>query len=242
MNYIFFDIETHYKTEFSDLDVETQKLFADYVQDSQKDPTPIDLQWNKTAGLKPEFGEIVCISAVVIKKFGLDLKDFSDFEFATKSFGVDDYKDEKVVLDEFNEFLNAAERSKISYGISGYNIKNFDIPFVLKRCIKNGITPSNLLTRDIDDKWGKNQTTLDVMDLYKMGAQRAEKLAVATRLFGIKSKTESEYDGKYLHTHTYDDIIKNINDRIIPYCEEDTISTAKLFCCLKYFRAKDGLI
>lgn len=241
MEYVFLDVETHHRIPFKELSKEKQTLFADYVFDGN-DADPIDVQWAKKAGLKPELGCIICVSATVIKKWGVDLKNFSDFQFANKSFAIghDGCKDEKDVLLALSGFLDAAK----GYGIAGYNSKSFDIPFIIKRWLANGLDPkqlSKLLTRDLDDKWGKSQNTIDVMDMYKMGG-RAEKLVLATSLFGISSKTEKEYDGKYLHEHSFEDILKNMESRIIPYCEEDVVTTAKLWICLRNFRAIHGLV
>jgi len=75
--------------------------------------------------LMPEFGKIVCISVGGI---------LTETNIAKKSF----YSvDEKLVLEQFCEFLEKKLVKTPALVMTGYNIMFFDIPFIIKRLLIN---------------------------------------------------------------------------------------------------------
>lgn len=112
---IFFDIETipQSATE-KGLEIRSER----YRKNDQT--IPLLDHYNKNAALHAEFWQIVCISASNGKK--------------VISFDLESHKDEKWILDAF---IRLCDRNPVN--LCGHNIKNFDIPFIVKRCIVHGI-------------------------------------------------------------------------------------------------------
>ena len=81
--------------------------------------------------LLPEFGKIVCISVGFILPSG---------ETKLDSF----YGDEKNLLIATSELLNRVD--KLGFIICGHNVKNFDLPYIGKRMLINGVKVPKIIT------------------------------------------------------------------------------------------------
>jgi len=128
MNKLFFDIETYpiynsYKEDKNLIDI--WERFCDYKLDNKKEYNDelnrYDLLWDSSSSLYPSFSKILCISYI------LD----SDGELEG---GTLCGEDEKTILNDFNNLL----LGDIDI-IVGHNILQFDIPFIIRRMLVNGI-------------------------------------------------------------------------------------------------------
>jgi len=216
-NILFLDIETVPETEnFDLLDDEMKSLWGLKTQYQRKDEFTPDEFYNR-AGIWAEFGKIVCIS-VGYFTLKADIRHFR----VTSFFG-----EEKKILLDFSNLLNNHYNGP-QHLLCGHNSKEFDIPFIARRMIINQIAIPNKL-----DLFGKKPWEiphLDTLELWKFGDYKHfTSLKLLTKILGIPSP-KGDIDGSQVGHVFY--VEKDI-DRIVTYCEKDTIAVAQIFLRLR---------
>ncbi len=214
---LFLDIETvPEQANFDLLDDEMKQLWEHKTQYQRKDDFSGEEFYDR-AGIWAEFGKIVCIS---VGYFTLksDVRNFR----VTSFFG-----DEKKILHDFINLLNN-HFNQPQHVLCGHNAKEFDIPFIARRMIINQISiPSKL------NLFGKKPWEiphLDTLELWKFGDYKHfTSLKLLTKILGIPSPKD-DIDGSQVAKVFYVD--KDI-DRIVTYCEKDTIAVAQIFLRLR---------
>lgn len=211
-NILFLDIETVPQNEFfGDLVEETQELYAEKTQYQRKDEITPD-EFYERAGIWAEFGKIICISVgyFTIKN--------AERQFRTKSI----IGDEKELLEEFNNLINT-HFSNPAFVFCGHNIKEFDIPYLCRRMLINGIQIPEKLQLFGRKPW--EIPHLDTLELWKFGDYKHyTSLKLLTHVLGIPSPKE-DIDGSEVRNVYYNE--KDIN-RIKKYCERDVIAVAQV--------------
>lgn len=211
-NILFLDIETVPQNEFfSDLVEETQELYTEKTQYQRKDEITPD-EFYERAGIWAEFGKIICISVgyFTIKN--------AERQFRTKSI----IGDEKKLLEEFNNLINT-HFSNPAFVFCGHNIKEFDIPYLCRRMLINGIQIPEKLQLFGRKPW--EIPHLDTLELWKFGDYKHyTSLKLLTHVLGIPSPKE-DIDGSEVRNVYYNE--KDIN-RIKKYCERDVIAVAQV--------------
>lgn len=211
-NILFLDIETVPQNEFfSDLLEETQELYTEKTQYQRKDEITPD-EFYERAGIWAEFGKIICISVgyFTIKN--------AERQFRTKSI----IGDEKELLEEFNNLINT-HFSNPAFVFCGHNIKEFDIPYLCRRMLINGIQIPEKLQLFGRKPW--EIPHLDTLELWKFGDYKHyTSLKLLTHVLGIPSPKE-DIDGSEVRNVYYNE--KDIN-RIKKYCERDVIAVAQV--------------
>ena len=96
---------------------------------------------------------------------------------------------EKVLLEEFwREGRNAVNRGD---RLCGFNVKSFDLPFLIRRSWILGVKPMDLH----DGKWWLDRSVVDLRDRWTFNDRHgAGSLATLATLFGIGQKTGSGAD------------------------------------------------
>ena len=216
-NILFIDIETVPQQEFfNDLPNETQHLFADKTQYQRKDSLTPE-EFYERAGIWAEFGKIVCVSVgyFTIKE--------TKRQFRTKSFtGV-----ETDILNDFNQLI-ATYFSNPAFVFCGHNIKEFDIPYVCRRMLINGLPIPEKLQLFGRKPW--EIPHLDTLELWKFGDYKHyTSLKLLTYVLGIASPKE-DIDGSEVRNVYYNE--KDV-DRIKKYCERDVVAVAQVFLRLR---------
>jgi hypothetical protein len=222
-NILFLDIETVPQEEkFERLDAEMQTLWDQKTQYQRREEfTPEEFY--ERAGIWAEFGKIICISV----GYFTNKNDIRHFR-VTSFFG-----DEVQILKDFSSLLsnhyNAAQHL-----LCGHNSKEFDIPFIARRMVINGIKIPQKLNLFGKKPW--EIPHLDTLELWKFGDYKHfTSLKLLTKILGIPTPKD-DIDGSQVAQVYY--VEKDI-DRIITYCEKDVIAVAQVF--LK-FRREDLLI
>lgn len=216
-NILFLDIETvPLEENFHSLDEEMKKLWESKTQYQRRDEyTPEDFY--DRAGIWAEFGKIVCIS---VGYFTLksDIRHFR----VTSFFG-----EEIKLLKDFNNLIGN-HFSGPQHLLCGHNAKEFDIPFLARRMIINQIQIPDKLNLFGKKPW--EIPHLDTLELWKFGDYKHfTSLKLLTKILGIPS-SKGDIDGSqvgYVY-HVEKDI-----DRIVTYCEKDTIAVAQVFLRLR---------
>jgi len=216
-NILFLDIETVPEQEsFGLLDFEMKLLWETKTQYQRRDEyTPEDFY--DRAGIWAEFGKIICIS-VGYFTFKSDIRHFR----VTSFFG-----DEVKILQEFSNLLNNHFNGP-QHLLCGHNAKEFDIPFIARRMIINAIQIPNKLNLFGKKPW--EIPHLDTLELWKFGDfKHYTSLKLLTKILGIPSP-KGDIDGSQVG-HTY--YVEKDIDRIVTYCEKDTIAVAQVFLRLR---------
>jgi uncharacterized protein YprB with RNaseH-like and TPR domain len=208
-NLMVLDIETVPQySSFDEVPDVLQELWARKTQYQRKDETP--REFYERAGIWAEFGKIVCISVGIFlngKKAGLRVKSFAGHE-------------EKELLEDFSKMLTGQPLSLI---LCAHNGKEFDLPYICRRMLINGVQfPPHL---QITGKKPWEIPHLDTMELWKFGDYKNyTSLSLLTAIFDIPT-SKDDIDGSQVgHVYWVEDDLS----RICTYCQKDVIATAQL--------------
>ena len=216
-NILFLDIETVPEEQnFSDLDKTKQELWALKSKYQRRDEFTAE-EFYPSAGIWAEFGKIICIS-VGYFTFQNDLR-----IFRTTSF----YGEEIKLLKDFKSLL-ISHFSQTKHLLCAHNGKEFDFPYIARRMIINRIELPYKLNLFGKKPW--EVPHLDTLDLWKFGDYKNyTSLKLLTNILGIPSPKD-DIDGSEVYRVFYEE---NEIDRIINYCEKDTIAVAQIFLRLR---------
>ena len=219
---MFLDIETvPLKSNFDELNGELAHLWEEKYKLIQKrmpekysEETTAAEAFSNSAGIYSEFGKIVCISVGFIHFKGLEMF------FRIKSFAGDD---EKEILSDFAHMISRFCTTK-EHTICGHNIREFDIPYICRRMLINGIELPQILNIAGKKPW--EIAFIDTMELWKFGDYKNyTSLKLLTAVFGIPTPKD-DIDGSQVATVYYQE--KDIS-RIAVYCQKDVVATAQVF-------------
>lgn len=218
---LFIDVETVPQYEvFEDMPERFQKLWEKKAQFLIKEEESASDIYQR-AGIYSEFGKIICISAgFIVQKNG-------ERHFRVKSYCGDD---EKQLLSDFNNMLTRFMSSPRKR-VCGHNVLEFDIPYIARRTVINGLELPTVLDIAGAKPWEIKDTFLDTMQLWKFGDYKHyTSLDLLCAIFSIPTPKD-DIDGSEVAKVYYQD---NDVDRIARYCEKDVFATAQLL--LRYKR------
>lgn len=214
---LFLDIET--VSEFENHDEMTpvkQQLWEDKTAYQRRDDFTPEEFYDR-AGIWAEFGKIVCISVGYFKYKGAQRM------FRTTSF----YGEEKELLIQFKNVLESYFNQP-QHVLCAHNGKEFDFPFIARRMIIHGIELPVKLNLFGKKPW--EVPHLDTLELWKFGDYKHyTSLKLLTNVLGIPSPKD-DIDGSQVKDVFYKE--KDI-DRIIIYCEKDTVAVAQVVLRLR---------
>ena len=212
---IFIDIETVPVTPDFEMMSETwQKLWKHKMQYKIDEGVDAEELYQK-AGIYAEFGRIICISA------GYIMQKKGERFFRVKSFYNED---EKALL---QEFFNALEnfRQKGINKLCAHNGYEFDFPFMARRALINGLKLPPVLDIAGAKPWELKEQLFDTLQLWKFGdIKHYTSLSLLCELFGIPTPKD-DIDGSQVARVYWQE---NDLDRIVKYCEKDTLAVANL--------------
>ncbi|WP_299761972.1 3'-5' exonuclease [uncultured Dokdonia sp.] len=223
-NILFLDIETVPQAiSFDTLDNTTKTLYADKTKYLRKDEYTPEAYYER-AGIWAEFGKIVCISVGYFKTTG-DTR-----TFRTTSF----YGEERTLLMEFKNLLET-HFNRSNHILCAHNGKEFDFPYIARRMIILGIELPYKLNLFGKKPW--EVPHLDTLDLWKFGDYKHyTSLKLLTHILGIPSPKD-DIDGSEVRNVYYEE---GDIDRIIIYCEKDTVAVAQILLKLRNERLLEG--
>jgi len=176
--------------------------------------------FNSSAGIYSEFGKIVCISVGFIHFQGVEM------HFRTKSFANDD---ERLLLIEFTHLIAKFCTTK-EHTLCGHNVKEFDIPYICRRMLINGLALPGIFQIAGKKPWEIN--FIDTLELWKFGDYKNyTSLKLLTAVFNIPTPKD-DIDGSQVAEVYYKE--KNL-DRIATYCQKDVLATAQVFLRMNGF-------
>lgn len=213
-----FDIETvPGYADFNQLPPAVQKLFNDKTGRFRKEEEdPAEYYFSK-AGILAEFGKIIVISCgYFVKKddhYVLNIKTYSGH-------------DEKLLLETFTPTL--INVSKNDYLLCGHNIKEFDVPWLCRRFLINGLALPPVLDIYGKKPWEVNH--VDTLELWKFGDfKNYTSLNLLAHVLQVPTPKD-DIDGSMVGNVYWKE--DNLN-RITKYCSKDVIAVAQVIMRLK---------
>jgi len=186
------DIET--TTLVKQLELNTPLFDAWSYTNKKLNLTDIELLdlYHEKGALYPEFGRIACISVGTLHNGNFVTMTFND-------------ENEKELIEKFNKTLRRKH-----WKVSGHFIKTFDIPYIFKRSIVNGVIPHKLV--DVSGK--KPWEIIWIVDTAELWGFTS--LVAVTNALGIPSPKD-DISGADVPKMYWDGEI----ERISRYCEKD---------------------
>lgn len=208
---LFFDIESCGLTKtYDELPIGLREFcgeYKDYLLKRSQLPEGSSMSeiYNAISGLIPELGRIVVAS------FGWT----KNGAFITKSlFTV------KEIRDFMDMFFDKG------YYLAGHNIKNFDIPFVAKKCLSEGIAPPKFAPVFDQKPW--EMKVIDTNQFYKFGnPSMISSVSIISEALNIPTPKNGSVNGKQMHEYFYGKDEDKL-DKIAEYCERDVEMIYKL--------------
>jgi len=214
---LFLDIETvPLFSEYDHLENDAKSLWEQKTKYQRKeDFTPEEFY--DRAGIWAEFGKIICISV-----------GYFVFKGDSRKFRVTTYQGEETkILNEFKTLLET-HFNKPQHLLCAHNGKEFDFPYIARRMIINSIDIPFKLNLFGKKPW--EIPHLDTLELWKFGDYKTfTSLKLMTHVLGIPSPKD-DIDGSDVYQIFYKE---NDLDRIIKYCEKDTIAVAQIILRLR---------
>jgi 3'-5' exonuclease len=226
-NLLLIDIETvSQQPQFHDLDEYWQQLWTEKVQRTLPDETTAAEFYPQRAGIMAEFAKVICISMGYFKKENNVQK------LRIKSFYAED---EKQLLKAFIAALETIESSNNKWSFTGHNIKEFDIPFICRRLLINGIAIPPFLDFQNMKPWETNM--IDTFQYWRFGDYKhftsLKLLAAALNVPSPKDDIDGSMVGG-VYWGSADDAEKEKNlQRIVTYCQKDVITTGNIILRFK---------
>jgi 3'-5' exonuclease len=222
-NILFIDIETvSVVPQFEELG---QGMQSEWVRKSRflksnilENAGPAELFVEK-AGIFSEFAKVVCIG------FGSFHKHGDEWKLRLKSITGND---EKELLHEFCEVLTKFTDYYSDLRFCGHNIKEFDIPFLCRRMLINGMSLPNCMQLSNKKPW--EIPHIDTLELWRFGDYKNyTSLSLLAEVLGIPSPKDD------LNGSMVGDVYWNEKDldRIAKYCLQDVLTSAKVYLKLK---------
>ena len=167
-----------------------------------KDSTP-DQTYKAKAQLEPEFGKIVCVT-------------FGSFKDESEDARIMSFSGSELdILEKVKKILQNA--MVMNFLLCGHNIKNFDIPWIGKRMLYNGINPPDIIKVGNKKPW--ELSFVDTAELLSFGSwvqQKSLSLDLLCHSLGIKSP-KGGMDGSMVSESFHNGRI----EEIVSYCERD---------------------
>lgn len=212
---VFIDIETvPVVPKYEDLSPVWQKLWADKMRVSVTETVSPEDLYNR-AGIFAEFGKIIVIST------GYLFRKNNEWHYRVKSFHD---PDEAVLLNEFGQALRKFASSN-KRRLCAHNGQEFDYPYIARRMLVNRIEIPNLLNIAGMKPWETKEVLIDTLQLWKFGDfKHYTSLSLLCALLDIPTPKD-DIDGSQV-AHVY--YVEKDIDRIVRYCEKDTLAVANL--------------
>lgn len=222
-NLFLIDIETvSEKEHFHLLDDEWQELWTQKISKSLPSDTTAEEYYPMRAAILAEFAKVVCISFGYFKK---ENSDPAGYQLRIKSLYSED---EKEILTRFIETLKQLYHQNHQWILTGHNIKEFDVPFLCRRMLVNGIAIPSYFDFQNMKPW--ETPILDTLHLWRFGDYKHyTSLKLLAAVLGVPSPKD-DIDGSQVGRVYWQE--KDL-DRIAIYCQKDVLTVANVILKFK---------
>ena len=214
--HLIIDIETAppYRS-FDDMPDDWKRLWIEKISKTMPENLNPHESYRQRGGILAEFGKIICISS------GYFFRDReSKIKFRIKSIY---HQDERLVLEEFLQQLEAFKNYSGRLFFGGHNIREFDIPYLCRRMLVWGMQIPQCLDLSGVKPWEYTHT--DTLQLWKFGDYKNYvSLHLLTHLLHVPTP-KSDMDGSMVQDVYYKE--KDL-ERIARYCQMDVLAVANI--------------
>ena len=226
---LLIDIETVSEhPTFNELNDDWKQLWEEKVQRQLPEHVTAEEFYPQRAAVMAEFSKVVCISVGYFKREGKAI------HLRVKSFYGDD---EKILLQDFIAALQKMETNNNKWSFTGHNIKEFDIPFICRRLLINGLSIPPFLDFQNMKPWETNM--IDTFQYWRFGDYKHyTSLKLLAAALNVPSPKD-DIDGSMVGDVYWKE--KNL-ERIVIYCQKDVVTTANIvlrFKNLELLREED---
>jgi len=219
---LFIDIET--VPAFSTFENLSEGMQAEWerkartLRQTEPGDTPPSL-FTERAGIFSEFAKIVCIS------LGTLYKHDDTWKIRLRSLAGHNERD---ILSDLCHVIEKMSANAKDVWFCGHNIKEFDIPFICRRFVINGLSLPHCLQLSGKKPW--EVPHLDTMEMWKFGDNKNyTSLSLLAQVLGVPSP-KGDMDGSMVgKTYWAQGDIQRISD----YCVQDVLAVARVFLKLK---------
>ncbi|WKN30021.1 ribonuclease H-like domain-containing protein [Porifericola rhodea] len=220
-NLLFVDIETvSAKPDFNELDEVLKEEWSRKASNlKNREELSVEEMYFSRAGIYAEYGKVVVISVGIFHTLEND-----ETELRIKCISGDN---ESEILQNFKETVLKFDQAKLR--LCAHNGKEFDIPFLCRRMLINGIElPPSM---NIAGKKSWEIPHLDTMEMWKFGDYKSyttlELLAV---LFSVNAVNEEAIKASDINRIYYEE--QDIN-KIARFCKRNVSMLAQVFLHLQ---------
>lgn len=220
-NFLIIDIETvSERMNYDGLSSEWQHLWEEKVYRSIPENTAVTEYYPQRAGVMAEFAKVVCISIGYFKR-GREGN-----QFRVKSiFG----EDELELLKQFISTVDQLEAANKHWSFTGHNIKEFDIPFLCRRLLINGMAIPPYLDFQNMKPWETNM--VDTFQYWRFGDYKNyTSLKLLAAALNVPSPKD-DIDGSMVGNVYWKE--KDLQ-RIAVYCQKDIVTVANIILRFKH--------
>ena len=220
-NLLLIDIETIPQTSsFSNLNPHWQQLWREKTQNNLSEKITDEEGWKMRGGILAEFGKIICIST------GYFYKDEKENQcFKIKSVFGDD---EVELLKQFCELCNKFYKHHRDFIFGGYNIKEFDIPYICRRILINNLPLPEYLWLHERKPWEIKM--FDTLHWWRFGdIKNYTSLHLLANVLNIPT-SKTDIDGSKVQDVYYQE---NNLPKIVDYCQRDVEVVANIILRFK---------
>ena len=216
---LFLDIETVPQAyQFEQLDDKSKALFEAKNRFQISPEKPIEQIFEDRGGILAEFGKIVCITVGMLHE-GSQGK-----SIRLKSYYHDD---EETLLVQFKRLLEDHYNTPY-HVLCGHNSKEFDIPYICRRMLINGIALPSILQIAGKKPWEINH--IDTMELWKFGDYKSyTSLSLLCHVMQIPTPKDDISGADVARVYYEEQDLQ----RIMVYCEKDVVALIQLFLRLQ---------
>ncbi len=217
----FIDIETvpGYPA-FNQLPEEWKSLWSDKISKTMPENSTAEESWLQRAGIFAEFGKVICISTGYFV-----LHENGRLELRVKSIFGDD---EKKLLQDFNALTQQLLKHKKYFEFCGHNIREFDIPYLCRRMLINGMELPPYLFLQGAKPWEVKM--VDTLQWWKFGDYKNFiSLNLLAHVLNIPT-SKTDIDGSKVQEVFYQD---HDLPRIVAYCQRDVVVVANIILRFK---------
>lgn len=205
-NFLFLDIETvrEYSSYTEFIKNRTngaqhwEKVAKRIMADENLTPAESYLQ---KAALYVEYGKIV---SVAFGKYVPNEQGVVEPKIGAMGLAGNTFEDEKKLLANVADYLNKQYDSNNDLVLCGHNMKEFDIPYLIKRMIKYGIKLPTLFKNYLSAKsWDQKAT--DTLYDWRMAGNRFMSLDAIAEFLGFESSKTGAVEGSMLGEFFWND-------------------------------------
>jgi len=172
------------------------------------------------AGILAEFGKVICISTGYFTS-----NEDKELTLRIKSIYGDD---EKIILHSFKELITKVYKHNKHFEFAGHNIREFDIPYLCRRMLINGLELPAPLQIQGARPWEVKM--VDTLQWWKFGDYKNYiSLHLLANVLDVHT-SKTDMDGSMVQNVYYKE---NNLPRIVEYCQRDVVVVANVILRFK---------